>query len=330
MISQILGWGCVGTGDLVRKRAGAALRDAQGGRLVRVFGRSLDKARSITDALGSGEPTDQFEDLLADPAIGAIYVCTPVDTHLHYAEAALRAGKHVLVEKPMAMNAGECDGMIAAAKEARRTLGVAYYRRSYDKVRYAMDLIRSGAIGRIVTANILLHSWRGPVEGDWRLTREKAAFGPLGDVGTHRLDLLVHFCGQVSRVGAMLENVVHAYDVEDTATLLMKLQSGATATTTFTWATRPGYDRMEIIGSEGKISLDQVDSPNLLVVRGRETEQLQIDLPANLHLPCVQDFVDAVRDGREPLSSAADGRHVAAILDAARQSADTGRMVDVQ
>ena len=117
---DVVRWGLIGAGDIVRKRVAAALRDAPGSALAAVSRARADLAESSAQAFGAERWHARWEDLVRDPGIDAVYVATPVHLHAAQTIAAAEAGKHVLCEKPMAMDVAECDRMIAACRAHRR------------------------------------------------------------------------------------------------------------------------------------------------------------------------------------------------------------------
>ena len=311
-------WGLVGYGDLADKRVAAALQEAPGSSLSSVWGR--DPAKAAAFARNHGIPKVHGDlDSLCGSDIEAVYVCTPPDSHADYALAAIAAGKHVLVEKPMAASTADCRRMIDAARRKGVVLGVAYYRRAHPKMLKIRELVRQGILGSPTWVNIACHAWFDPAPDDpkhWRVEKARSGgAGALADVGVHRLDLLEYWLGPAKVVFRDLHRLVHAHDVEDGASIVLRLAGGAPVHAYFSWNSRTWMDRFEITGSEAKLIADPLDSASLAVVRGRSREELSIEPPANAHLPCVGDFVAAVREGRAPLCDGAGGLRVNQLLD---------------
>jgi len=116
---------------------------------------------------------------------------------------------------------------------------------------------------------------------------------------------------------SIFTNLVHRYEVEDSSNLLLQLSNGAPAQAFFSWNSKTWIDRFEIAGSEGKIIAEPLDSPHLTIIRGREREELSIPAPENAHLPCVEDFVTACREGRPPLCDGETGLRINQLLEKA-------------
>jgi predicted dehydrogenase len=294
----MLNWVLVGIGDIARKRVISALRDTARSCLYGVVTRDPEKGRQYAPRVWTS-----LEAALADPAADAVYIATPVVLHAPQTIAALNAGKHVLCEKPVAMRYGQARSMLETAKASGRIFGVAYYRRNYPKVRRALDLIREGVIGRPVLAEASCHGWFDFAGGHrgWLANPSMAGGGPLYDIGSHRIDLLNFFLGQPRRVTGQLSNVVHPFEVEDSATLLIEYENLARAVVDVRWHCHQDRDEFRITGTGGVMDLSPLNSGRLVYPGGVE------DLPphANLHQPCVENFVAAVLDGAPLLSTGA-------------------------
>ncbi len=283
-------WLVIGIGDITRKRVIPAIQLQGRSRLHGIVTRDRRKAEPY-----GVQAWTSLEEALVDPLIDAVYVATPVFLHGPQTIASLRAGKHVLCEKPAAMNFTEAREMVRTANEAGRTLGIAYYRRMYPKLQRAKQLLAEGAIGRPVLAEINCHDWFNDEDGTrgWLLDPRLAGGGPIYDIGSHRIDVLNFLFGRPVRVTAQLSNVVHSAPVEDNATVLIEYESGARGVVDVRWHSRVSRDEFRIAGTDGEMELSPLNGPLLIYPGGRE------ELPphANLHYPCVDNFVNAVLDG---------------------------------
>jgi 1,5-anhydro-D-fructose reductase (1,5-anhydro-D-mannitol-forming) len=294
----MLNWIVIGIGDISIRRVIPAIQAEPRSRLYGLVTRDPAKAA----------PYDTWawvtlDETLADPEVHAVYVATPVFLHAPQTIQSLRAGKHVLCEKPMAMNEAEARSMVKTAEETGRTLGVAYYRRMYPKVQRAKELLDAGAIGQPVVAELTCHGWfdgkkPGENESDrnWLIDPALAGGGPLFDVASHRIDVLNFLFGRPGRVTGQLSNAVHHYAVEDNATVLIEYPGGLRGIVDVRWHSKVSRDECRIRGTEGEMNLSPLNGPELIYPGGRE------NLPphANLHYPMVENFVDAVL-GKAPL-----------------------------
>ncbi len=311
-----LRWGLIGCGDIARKRVAPALRDTQSSELIAVSRARSDLAASFAKEFGAKRWYAEWRDLLNDDEIGAVYIATPVHLHATQAIAAAEAGKHVLCEKPMAMNVAECDRMIDAASSQRVKLGVAYYRHFYPLVQRIKEIIKSGEIGLPALAQIEAFEWFNPAAGDsrsWLLKKQLAGGGPMFDFGCHRIEVLLNIFGPVSEVKALTANTVFEREVEDTATALFRLAGGVCAVLSVTHAAAEARDTLNIFGSLGSIHVSNLNQGKMRVI-GKFGERDEAHSPAaNLHAPLVEDFTNAVLENGEPTVSGETGRTVAMI-----------------
>ncbi len=241
-----------------------------------------------------------LDEALADPAVQAVYVATPVFLHAPQTIQSLHAGKHVLCEKPMALNEAEAGTMVRAAEECGKTFGVAYYRRCYPKVQRAKQLIKAGAIGTPLFAELTNHMWfDGTGSRKWLVDPAKSGGGPLFDIASHRIDVLNFLFGQPQHVAGQFSNVVHHYAVEDNATLMIEYPGGVRGVVDVRWHSKVGRDECRIRGTDGEMELSPLNGPDLIYPGGHET------LPShpNLHYPMIENFVDAMEGKAALLSS---------------------------
>ncbi len=289
----MLNWLVIGIGDITRKRVLPAILAEPRSRLHALLTRDPLKAEAYPGALAF----TALGDALRDPDIDAVYVASPVAMHAEQTIASLRAGKHVLCEKPVAMNYAQAETMAAVARESGRLLGIAYYRRLYPKLMRAKELIAEGAIGQPVLVEANYHGWLESPDRGWLKDPALAGGGPLFDVGSHRIDACNYLFGRPLRATGLTSNALHPLAVEDSATALVEYAGGVHAVVDVRWNSRIQRDQFRIIGVEGEISLDPLNGPALRVV-GSDGKVREEHLPANanVHYPAVANFVAAVLD----------------------------------
>jgi predicted dehydrogenase len=294
----MLNWIVIGIGDIAIRRVIPAIQTEPRSRLYGVVTRDPRKA-----ALYGARIWTSLDEALSDAAVNAVYVATPVFLHAPQTIQSLRAGKHVLCEKPMAMNETEARSMLQVAEESGQTLGVAYYRRTYPKVDRAKKLLEAGVVGKPVLAELTSHSWFDAKENDrsWLIDPAMAGGGPLYDIASHRIDLLNFFFGQPLRVSAHLSNAVQHYAVEDNATVMIDYEGGVRGIVDVRWHSKMKRDECRIRGTDGEMELTPLNGPDLIYPGGRE------NLPphANLHYPMIENFVDALTGKASLLASGA-------------------------
>jgi len=282
-------WLVIGIGDITRKRVIPAILAEPRSSLYGVVTRDAKKAEAYPGVLAW--PT--LEDALRDSAIDAVYVASPVLLHTQQTIAALRTGKHVLCEKPVAMRFTDAQAMVEVANTSGRLFGVAYYRRLYPKLIRAKELIAEGVIGQPLLAEANYHGWLESDDRAWLRDPAMAGAGPLFDVGSHRIDAMNFLFGKPSRATGLLSNALHQMGVEDSATVLMEYDGGIHGVVDVRWNSRVTRDQFRIIGTDGEIVLDPLNGPELRV--GGRVELLPTH--ANVHYPLIENFVGAVLDG---------------------------------
>jgi predicted dehydrogenase len=290
----MLNWLVIGIGDISRKRVLPAILAEPRSNLYALLTRDPRKAEAYPGALA-------FTDLnaaLSDPKVDAVYVASPVSLHADQTIASLAAGKHVLCEKPVALDLAQAESMAEAAAESGQLCGIAYYRRLYPKLIRARQLVQEGAIGQPVLVEANYHGWLESPERGWLKDPALAGGGPLYDVGSHRIDACNFLFGKPLRATGLLSNALHSLPVEDSATALIEYRDGIHAVVDVRWNSRIARDQFRVIGSEGEISLDPLNGPTLRLLDS-EGKLREESLPphANVHYPAVANFVDAVLDG---------------------------------
>ena len=294
-------WLVIGIGDITERRVFPAILAEPRSRLHAILTRNPQKAAAYPGV----QVYTTIEAALEDASIDAVYVASPVFLHAPQTVACLQAGKHVLCEKPTAMNFAEAQSMVAAAHSNRRLFAVAYYRRLFPKLMRAKQLIAEGVIGQSVLAEANCHGWLKTDSPDWdrnwMLNPAMAGGGPLYDIACHRIDALNFLFGEPWRATGFLANAVHPLGVEDSATVLIQYAGGMHATVDARWNSHVKRDQFRVIGTRGEINLDPLSGP---ILRVGEVEE-SLPTHSNVHYPCIENFVAALLDGA-PLACPGD------------------------
>lgn len=325
--SQEVEWLLIGTGDIVRKRVASALATARGSKLVGVCG-GKERAQAIAKDFGATEVFDSVETALKETRAAAVYVATPVYRHRIESRPALEAGKHVLIEKPLGVNAPDALAMAGAAARSGKIAGCAYYRRCYPRYEHAKKLLADGTLGRVVAVRMAYVAWFNPEANDpklWRVDPALSGGGPLADMGSHMFDVLIGLLGMPTRVHAFAGTIAHKYAAEDTCSTILTLADGAQVSGLFGWSSQSFTHDMEIIGTKGKLVWSPYDTGKVKVTVGRDTQEFDLPPAANVHLPLVEDFVAAIRDNRPPVCPLAEAAETNRVLDAIYRAAHNAR-----
>jgi predicted dehydrogenase len=313
---SVLRWGLIGAGDIVRRRVADALKSARGCELVAVARNRANEVDAFAREIGARRGHASWRDLVTDRDVDAVYVATPVALHAAQTIAAAEAGRHVLCEKPMAMDVGECDRMIAACRANGVRLGVAYYRRFYPVVARIRDILAAGEVGTPVFAEMQAFEPFDPAPDaprSWLIERAQSGGGPMADFGCHRIEVLLHLFGPVRRVTSLVATVALHRDVEDTAAALLQFARGTCAALTVTHAAAERRDTFELFGTRGSIRAASLNAGEIVVSAGSASRHETHPPPPNVHLPLIDDFAAAIRGGRDPAVDGTMGRAVAIV-----------------
>lgn len=317
-------WGILGCGDIVHKRVAQAMIDEPDSQLLAACRRDEAKLKEFCKIFHVPRGYTSDSELLADRDINAVYIATPVHLHLPHTLAAAKAGKHVLVEKPMAMTTAECDEMIAACDKHNVRLGVAYYRRFYPIVRRMKDLVLEGVIGTPLSIAAVTSTPLDLQPGDdgyWRVILKEGGGGALMDVGSHRLNLFLDFFGEVAEVKALCNTLAGDYEAEDTASLILRFESGVHGTLQCFFRTGYTADEFVISGTKGRLIANPLNGDKLIIETASKTRTESHPPPQNLHFPLIEDFVAAILEQHDPLVTGEEGRLTNDVMERAYASA---------
>ena len=259
-LSPPVKWGIIGCGDVCELKSGPAFYKSKDSSLVAVMRRDAAKAEDFALRHRVARWYSDARQLIADPEVDAVYVATPPASHAAYAISAMRAGKPVYVEKPMATSYQDCEEMNRVSLETGIPLLVAYYRRTMPYFLKVKDLLDNGEIGNIISAHVRFRSPAKPQDGDpqnqpWRVQPEIAGAGYFYDMGCHSLDILDFLLGEITECSGQKTNRAGLYAAEDTVTACFRFASGAIGSGEWAYVASEttSCDEIEIIGSKGRI-----------------------------------------------------------------------------
>ena len=340
-------WGVFGSGGIARRRTiPEGILPASNAELVGVCGNN--RAANISVAQTFNVRAFETSEELLGANIDAVYIATPV--HLHHDQVLMcaKAGKHILCEKPLGLTIAQAEEMVDGAKRAGVKLGVAFMMRFQAQHQVALRMIRAGKLGKPVYARAQLSCWYPPMEDAWRQDFRRAGGGSLVDMGVHCIDLLEMFFGPVSSVFCATKNLVHDYPPEDSAVVTLTFQNRALATvdTFFCIPDESSENVLELYGSGGSIvakgTIGQNSAGKMLARFRRESHNynavqerhwedgIEIDpVPVNTYRAEIEEFSQALIDGRKPSVNGGAGLRSQVILTACYESARIGKEVVV-
>ncbi len=327
------GFGIIGCGNIATTHA-RALAAIQNARLVAVADSVPERARGLAAELGVDAETP--ERLLERADVGVVSVCVPSGLHAEVAVAAARAGKHLVVEKPLETTLQAADAILEAVDNAGVRLTVISQHRFDPGVVELRRLVYEGALGRLVHGSAYCKWYRSDgyyQSGSWRGTRDLDG-GALSNQGVHYLDLLLWFMGEVKAVSGVVRTALHKIEAEDVALAHLIFESGATGSVEATTCFFPGLpERLELVGEAGSavIEAGQLVLVDLKAERddvgdfGGRPRYRKVDAASEPawagHARQLADFIDCLDQGRSPLVGGEDGRRAVAVIDAVYRSA---------
>jgi predicted dehydrogenase len=342
-----VGIGIVGCGMIANFHA-KAIADAANAHLVGCFNRSAEKAQAFADVHG-GKVFTNLDEMIADPEIQAISICTPSGAHLDPALAGAKAGKHVLIEKPLEITTERCDAIIQACKESGVMLAVTFQSRFHESSQLMKRAVDGGRFGKVTMGDAYVKWYRSQEyydSGAWRGTWALDGGGALMNQAIHSVDLLLWLMGPVAEISAMTSTMTHErIEVEDVAVATLKFESGALGVIEATTTAYPGaLKRIEISGSHGTAILEEEDLKAWqFAEEAAEDQDIRQRMegrtktgggagdPAAIghhgHTMVFEDFAAAILEGRQPSVDGAEGRRSVEVIQAIYQSAKLGKVV---
>ncbi len=301
-MSDTINWGIIGCGNVTEHKSGPAFDKVEGSRLVAVMRRNANLSEDYARRHNVPKWYSNTDDLINDKEVNAVYVATPPGSHPEYAIQAMRAGKPVYVEKPMAATYAQCQEMLKVSKDTGVPLFVAYYRRTLPGFNKIKTLIEDGTIGKPLIVNIMLMRPASEAEADtqnppWRVQPDLSGGGIFYDLGSHQLDFLDYLFGPVQKVWGQSRNFGGFYEAEDTVVAAMEFENGVLGSGTWSFVTDEASKRdvMEIIGTKGRIEFSTFGHEPVLLFREREFLEFPYINPDNIQFNLISNIVKTLR-----------------------------------
>ncbi|MBN2484357.1 MAG: Gfo/Idh/MocA family oxidoreductase [Bacteroidales bacterium] len=300
-------WGIIGCGNVTEVKSGPAFYKAENSALVAVMRRDAAKAADYAHRHGVPAWYSNADELIADKKVNAVYIATPPDTHAAYAIKALRAGKPVYVEKPMALNYSECRQMLAVSEDTGVPIFVAYYRRMLPGFLRVKQLIDSGAIGKplSVALKLIKPPSNDELNGNlpWRVLPEVAGAGHFFDLASHQLDYLDYLFGPVVRVKGIASNRGGLYAAEDTLAAVFEFKNGVVGSGEwcFVASSDTNTDQIEITGENGNINFSCYSFSPIQLMTDGNRQVFRNERPGHVQFYLVQEIVnELLGKGKSP------------------------------
>ena len=338
-----IGFGIIGCGVIADFHANALFGLSEEAVLVGVADARLPAAERFAKEK-QVRAFASVEEMLACPEIDVVTICVPSGLHAELAIKAANAGKHIIVEKPMAITKEQLDAMEEACTRNGVMLSSIAQSRFTSGVCKAKQAIEDGYIGKMVCADVYMKFNRTQEyynTGGWRGTKAMDGGGALMNQGIHGVDLLLYLAGDVKSVYAVSKTLVRQIEVEDTLSAVLEFKSGATGVIQATTSVYPGYPRrLELNGDKGTIVLEEgnlvrwdMEDTTLpevtLKSNVRSSASAPTDFSADNHTKQFKDVIQALRNGTKPLVDLREGRRAVDLILAIYQSAEERRVIEL-
>ena len=298
-MDKLIKWGFIGCGEVTEKKSGPAFNKVPGSSVVAVMSRNADRAKSYATRHGIARWYDDAQALLDDPEVNAVYIATPPSSHATYAIMAMKSGKPVYVEKPLAATYEECLRVNRVSRETGVPCFVAYYRRYLPYFQRVKQIVEAGQIGKVVGVQIRFAVPPRDLDYNrkqlpWRVQRDIAGGGYFYDLAPHQLDLLQQLFGPILRVSGFCSNRAGLYESEDTVSASFQFPDGLPGSGTWCFCAHESAktDRIQIIGDHGQISFSVFTYDPIELITEDGQQMLEIPNPPHVQLPLIQEVVE--------------------------------------
>ena len=295
-----INWGFIGCGEVTEKKSGPAFNEVEGSQVVAVMSRSENKARSYAERHHIRKWYTDAQELIDDPDVNAIYIATPPSSHATFAIMAMRAGKPVYVEKPLAASYNDCIRINRISEQTGVPCFVAYYRRYLPYFQKVKEIIENGTIGKVINVQIRFSvpprdlDYKNEKELPWRLQPDIAGGGYFYDLAPHQIDLLQNIFGVITRAHGYPANRAHLYKAEDTVSACFFFENGVTGSGSWCFVGHESAkeDCIEIIGDKGSLSFSVFTYEPIVLITSEGKQSITVPNPSYVQLPIIKHVIE--------------------------------------
>ena len=305
MAEKFIKWGFIGCGEVTEKKSGPAFDMVEGSAVHAVMSRNLERARAYAERHSIPRYYADAQQLIDDPEVNAVYIATPPSSHATYAIMAMKAGKPVYVEKPLAQSYEECLRVNAVSKQTGVPCFVAYYRRYLPYFMRVRELVEGGAIGRVVSVRIRFSVPPRDLDYNrtalpWRVQRDIAGGGYFYDLAPHQIDLLQEMFGPITRAAGFCANRGGLYETEDTVSAAFQFADGLPGSGSWCFCAHDSArtDRIDIVGDGGAIVFSVFTYEPIELHTPEGKQEFVVPNPPHVQLPLITRVVEHLL-GRE-------------------------------
>ena len=293
---KIIKWGFIGCGEVTEKKSGPAFSEVEGSSVVAVMSRDERKARSYAERHGIPDA----QELIDDTEVNAVYIATPPSSHATFAIMAMKAGKPVYVEKPLASSYEDCARVNRISAETGVPCFVAYYRRYLPYFEKVREIVDRGVIGKVV--NVQVRFAVPPRELDytksdqlpWRLQPDIAGGGYFYDLAPHQLDLLQHLFGVITEARGICANRGGLYQAEDSVSACFQFENGLPGSGSWCFVAHESAreDRIDLVGDRGSVSFSVFDYQPIRLHTLYGEENFAVPNPPYVQFPIIKNVIE--------------------------------------
>lgn len=291
-------WGFIGCGEATEKKSGPAFEQIAGSSVVAVMSRSKEKAEAYARSRGIARWYTDAQQLIDDTEVNAVYIATPPSSHATYAIMAMKAGKPVYVEKPLASSYLDCQRINRISEQTHVPCFVAYYRRQLPYFRKVKELLSTGAIGKVI--NVQVRFAVPPRDLDynskslpWRVQRDIAGGGYFYDLAPHQIDLLQELFGPIVRAKGFSTNMGGLYETEDSVSACFQFHNDLPGSGSWCFVSHDSarIDSIEIIGDKGSMHFSVYTYQPIVLHNSEGRQEIAIQNPPFVQMPLIESVV---------------------------------------
>lgn len=295
-----INWGFIGCGEVTEKKSGPAFNEVEGSQVVAVMSRSENKARSYAERHHIRKWYTDAQELIDDPDVNAIYIATPPSSHATFAIMAMRAGKPVYIEKPLAASYNDCIRINRISEQTGVPCFVAYYRRYLPYFQKVKEIIQNGTIGKVINVQLRFSvpprdlDYKNEKELPWRLQPDIAGGGYFYDLAPHQIDLLQNIFGVITRAHGYPANRAHLYKAEDTVSACFFFENGVTGSGSWCFVGHESAkeDCIEVIGDKGSLSFSVFTYEPIVLITSEGKQSITVPNPSYVQLPIIKHVIE--------------------------------------
>ena len=342
-------WGVIGAGGIADRRTLPGMMLAENAELIAVLEVNMELAQKLKAKYNAKRAYDNVDDLLADPEIEAVYIASPVTYHKEQAIKAAKAKKHILIEKPVAFTVADGEEVAAICKKEGVLAAAGLMMRYHAYHQKMKEIVDSGKLGKVVSCRAQLTCWYPDMPGNWRQQKSTSGGGALMDMGVHCIDLIQYVTGaKAKKIAALNGTKTFKYEVEDSSSVLFKMDNGAYAyvDSNFNIPDAAARCRFEIYGTKGSMlaegTISQIEGGNLDVVLSDDSlaydaKQDRVDVVpvkidvkfGNMYTKEIESFGKSILNNSTVEVPIEDALQVQKIIEAAYKSSDDDIFVNL-